>query len=60
MYRLAYRNRSGTDTATPAADSWGSSSDDVGGADFGIADNASWDDSSSIAGNADVGGDDWS
>ena len=59
-HRFMDGNRSGTDTAAPAADSWGNASNDVGGADFGIADNASWDDSSSIAGNADVGGDDWS
>jgi hypothetical protein len=45
---------------TPVADTWGSSSNDAGGTDFGIADNSSWDDSSSIAGNSDVGGDDWS
>ena len=59
-HRFMDGNRSGTDTAAPAADSWGSSPDDVGGTDFGVADNASWDDSSSDSGSADVGGDDWS
>lgn len=48
--------------AAPAADSWGNASDDMGGNDFGIADNSSsWDDSSSVADNMDIGGgDDWS
>jgi hypothetical protein len=43
-------------TASAATDSWGNTPNDMGGTDFGIADNASWDDSSGIA---DVGGDDW-
>jgi hypothetical protein len=45
----------------PVADTWGGSSNDMGGADFGIADNAAWDDGSKIAdGGSDVGGSDWS
>lgn len=43
--------------SAPVADSWGGSSDNMGGADFGIADNSSWDDSSNFA---DSGGSDWS
>lgn len=48
--------------AAPAAgDTWGSSSDNMGGSDFGIADNSSsWDDSSSMADIGGGGGDDWS
>ena len=42
---------------TPVADSWGNSSDNMGGADFGIADNSSWSDSSNVADNG--GGGDW-
>ena len=41
----------------PVADSWGNSSDNMGGSDFGIADNSSWSDSSSIADSG--GGGDW-
>jgi hypothetical protein len=45
----------------PVADTWGNNSNDLGGTDFGIADNSSWSDSSSIADNgSDVGGSDWS
>ena len=52
--------RSTPDSATPVADSWGNSSNDMGGSDFGIADNSSWSDSSSVADNSsDVGGGDW-
>jgi hypothetical protein len=44
----------------PVADSWGASSNDMGGNDFGIADNSSsWDDNSSVADNSGIGGDDW-
>jgi len=44
----------------PVADSWGGSSNsNMGGADFGIADNSSWSDSSSVADSSDVGGGDW-
>ena len=44
----------------PVADSWASSSDNLGGADFGIADNSSWDGNSSVADDSsDVGGGDW-
>jgi len=45
----------------PVADTWGNNvPDNMGGADFGIADNSSWDDSSSFASNSDSGGSDWS
>ena len=44
----------------PVADSWGNSSNNMGGSDFGIADNSSWDDNSSVADNSsDVSGSDW-
>jgi hypothetical protein len=44
----------------PVADTWGNNSNELGGTDFGIADNSSWSDSSSIADNSsDVGGGDW-
>lgn len=52
--------KSGADATVPASDSRDSSSDNMGGADFGIADNSSWDDNSSVADSGDVGGDDWS
>ncbi len=46
--------------AAPAADSWASSSNDMGGSDFGVADNSSWNDSSGIAdSSSDIGGGDW-
>ena len=52
--------RGAPDSVTPVADSWGNSSNDMGGSDFGIADNSSWSDSSSVADNSsDVGGGDW-
>lgn len=41
----------------PLADSWSDSSNNMGGADFGIADNSSWDDSSNIADSGDSGSD---
>lgn len=51
---------SGAGNSAPLADSWGASSNDMGGNDFGIADNSSsWDDSSGLADNMDIGGDDW-
>jgi len=53
-------NSSGTSPAVAASDSWDSSSDNMGGANFGIADNSSWDDNSNVADNMGVGGDDWS
>jgi hypothetical protein len=53
-------NRSAIDPAMPNTDGWGSASDNMGGTDFGIADNTSWDDSANLADNLDVGGDDWS
>ena len=40
----------------PVADSWTDSPDNMGGTDFGIADNSSWDDSSNFA---DSGDSDW-
>ena len=40
----------------PVADAWGNANNNMGGSDFGIADNSSWDDSSSVADN---GGGDW-
>ncbi|MGO8754882.1 MAG: tetratricopeptide repeat protein [Gallionellaceae bacterium] len=44
----------------PVADTWGSSSDNMGGSDFGIADNSSWSDNSSFADSgSDVSGGDW-
>lgn len=46
--------------AAPVADTWGGSSNDMGGSDFGIANNSSWDDNSSTADNSsDVSGNDW-
>lgn len=51
-------DRASQNTSTPVADSWGTSSDDMGGSDFGIADNSSWDDNSSMA-DISGGGDDW-
>ena len=35
-------NKAGTNAAVPASDSWGNSSDNIGGPDFGIADNSTW------------------
>jgi tetratricopeptide (TPR) repeat protein len=53
--------RSDVNNVTPVADSWGSSANDMGGSDFGIADNSSWSDNSSVADNSsDGGGGDWS
>lgn len=50
-------NAVGAHPAAPVADSWGGSSNDMGGNDFGIIDNSSsWDDGSSVADS----GDDWS
>lgn len=63
---LAHHFMSGNSTgsvhnALPVADSWGASSNDMGGNDFGIADNSSsWDDNSGVADNLGVGGEDWS
>ncbi|GAO36405.1 hypothetical protein SCT_1811 [Sulfuricella sp. T08] len=54
-------NRNGNNAPMPVADNWDSSSNNMGGADFGIADNSSWDDNASVADSIDVGGgDDWS
>lgn len=52
-------NRNAADSVTPPADPLNTASDDMGGTDFGIADNSSWDDSSSDSGSADVDGDNW-
>ena len=49
--------RSEAGNVAPVADSWGSSPDNMGGSDFGIADNSSWDDSSNVADNSSGG--DW-
>jgi hypothetical protein len=49
--------RSDVGNAAPVADSWGSSSNNMGGSDFGIADNSSWSDSSNVADSG--GGGDW-
>ena len=49
--------RSDTGNVAPVADSWGNSSNNMGGSDFGIADNSSWSDSSSVADNSSGGGD---
>ncbi|MGC2458932.1 MAG: tetratricopeptide repeat protein [Gallionellaceae bacterium] len=52
--------RSEVGNVAPVADSWGNSSNDMGGSDFGIADNSSWDDNSSVSDNSsDVSGGDW-
>ena len=64
---LAHRFMDGGHSATnattstaPVADTWGSSSKDMGGADFGIADNSSWSDDSNIADNSSSdSGDSW-
>lgn len=59
-HRFMDGGHSATNTVAPAADNWGGTSNDMGGADFGIANNASWDDNSSVADNSsDVGGGDW-
>jgi len=50
------RNEAGN--VAPVADTWGNSSDNMGGADFGIADNSSWSDSTNVADSG--GGGDWS
>ena len=48
--------RSEANNVAPVADSWGNSSGNMGGQDFGIADNSSWEDSSNVADN---NSDDW-
>jgi uncharacterized protein len=52
-HRLMDGHQSGVNVVPPVNDEWNSSRDDMGGNDFGIADNSSWDDSSG------GGGDDW-
>jgi hypothetical protein len=54
---LAHHFMDGGRDSTPVADSWGNSSNNMGGSDFGIADNSSWSDSSSVADNGSGG--DW-
>ena len=52
--------RSDPGSVAPVADSWGNSSNNMGGSDFGIADNSSWNDNSFVADNSsDAGGGDW-
>ncbi len=55
-------NKAAAHPAVPPPERWGASSDNdnMGGADFGVADNSSWDDNSSVANSTDLGGDDWS
>lgn len=61
---LAHRLLDGGHDATnvaPMADAGDGSSGDMGGSDFGIADNSSWNDDSGVADvGSDVGGGDWS
>ena len=52
MHHFTDSERSNGMSASPAANGW-DASNDMGGTDFGIADNSSWDDGSS------GGGDDW-
>ncbi len=54
-------SRNDTSNVSPVADKWGNSSNnDMGGTDFGIADNSSWNDNSSFADSgSDGGGGDW-
>ncbi len=46
-----------TGSVAPVADSWGNSSGNMGGSDFGIADSSSWSDSSNVADSGSGGGD---
>ena len=60
VHHLMDGGQSGVGNAAPVADSWGNSSNGMGGSDFGIADNSSWDDNSNVADvGSDVGGGDW-
>jgi hypothetical protein len=58
---LAHRFMDGGSSAggnvAPVADSWGNSSGNMGGSDFGIADSSSWSDSSNVADSGSGGGD---
>lgn len=57
MHHFTDGNRGSVSAPPPLADSWDSpANNDLGGADFGVADSSSWDDSSGGGG----GGDDWS
>lgn len=59
-HRFMDGGHSAASSVAPVGDAWGSSSNNMGGSDFGIADNSSWSDSSSIADNSsDVSGSDW-
>lgn len=52
--------QNGTNNVAPVADTWGNNSNNLGGQDFGIADNSSWDDNSNVADSgSDVSGGDW-
>jgi hypothetical protein len=53
-------NTASAGAAPRSDDSWARTSDDLGGTDFGIADNSSWDDGGSSFASTDLGGDDWS
>jgi hypothetical protein len=55
-HRLTDGHRSEANVAPPVKDEPNSSRDDMGGNDFGIADNSGWDDNSGGGGG---GGDDW-
>ena len=59
-HRFMDGGRGDASNVAPVADSWGNSSDNMGGSDFGIADNSSWSDDSSVADSgSDVSGGDW-
>jgi uncharacterized protein len=59
-HRFMDGGHSATSSVAPVADTWGNSSNNMGGSDFGIADKSSWDDNSRIADNSsDVSGGDW-
>lgn len=51
MHHFTDGNRPQFDPAPPIDNSWNATPDDMGGTDFGIADNSSWDDSGSDLGN---------
>lgn len=60
-HRFMDGGHSDASNAAPVADSWGNSSNNnMGGQDFGIADNSSWEDNSSVADSgSDASGGDW-
>ncbi len=59
MHHFTDGNRSSPLSEPPPARNDGNVPDDMGGSDFGIADNSSWDDGSSSDDGASGGGDDW-